>query len=72
MTQEKGEMTRRVPTTNLHRDKDYLGAAPIHGRLAEAPLTANDWREVYWFYRNIVQPFLRRIVGRAYLRAGEE
>lgn len=61
-------MAGNIPTINLRRDKECLGAAPIHGRLSDAPLTVEDWREVYWFWRNVVQPFVRRIVGRAYLR----
>lgn len=49
--------------------KKPIDTTPVHGRLADEPLTVEDWDEVYWFIKEVYRPYLRRIVKRARERA---
>jgi hypothetical protein len=44
----------------------------LHRPLAEEPLTAEDWREIWNFQRHVWVPFAEAIVARARARLAKE
>lgn len=40
--------------------------------LRELPLNSNDWREVFWFMKQVYLPFIHRIAARALARRKAE
>lgn len=46
------------------------GCRPTPGYVTDAPLTKEDWAELYHFMRYVSLPFVHRILTRAYARQG--
>jgi len=57
------ECARRAELRRIERHEP-LG----HHRLADAPLTVEDWKLVYDFLHDVVQPFYATIAKRSYER----
>ena len=48
------------------------GCRPMGGKLADCEaLTADDWRDMYWFIRYVQLPFIHRLIWRAEKRKEE-